>query len=41
MSELDDQERAERAKNGAVVAKLDAEAQPELVYGAKVQLLRV
>ena len=41
MSEIEDQERVERAKNDSVVKKLDAESQPELVYGGKVQLLHV
>ena len=40
LKEVEDQTRVEREKNENVILKLDAEPQPELLYGSKVQLLQ-
>ena len=38
MADIEAQTRVEREKNDAVLARLDVEPQPEVLYGAKVQL---
>ena len=41
MADIEAQTRVEREKNDAVLARLDVEPQPEVLYGAKVQLQHV